>query len=302
MELINITSYGDGSEDSMVQILVPHDASYSQFALEFPDLLNDILKAIETDEETFRKFVTIEQDKFATEAADLLARKIVEGFQGRIRVQVIKVVIPRAILDMNRIEEKALWHIFDHEKHPALTKRLLDFYRTSYKELKKIVQQSNVLIDLHTMCPTDPWEKILLNPHNVEEFNKSWRHNPLKRRVTDLITHQSVGEIVDRLGDMEIIEKVEQAFKMHGIEHKRSATFQLTNIHLGTEWAQLARSYFNIDITKDWGAKESTNDESFDVSSITYDESKMSKIVSVIGDAIINVVKERLSKTKVLVN
>ncbi|MGE3278356.1 MAG: hypothetical protein AB7J40_00925 [Candidatus Altimarinota bacterium] len=302
MNPLHVTRYGKGPDEGAINILVPHDASYDQFAFEYPDLLNEMLDAVKVDEETYKKFLTIEQDVFATEAAELLAKNIVGHFQGGIRVQVIKIMIPRGILDMNRIEERALWKTFDHEQHSYLKKRLLSMYRIAYREIKKKIMQAGMVIDLHTMSPTNPRRVIEVNPDNLKDFIKSWDINPDNPRKIDIITSQTIGDETRSLGDKVVIKAVCKALKDHGIEHEQSGTFRLSNIHLGTEWAELAKSYFNIDLTKDWGSKVPVDHEGFDISKLDYDETKLAGLMHVIGGAIAEVINQRLSDPKLLVH
>jgi len=302
METVEIKSLKGISSQPPVKILVPHDASVKEFSYYLPDIYRELKDAVEVDEKTLQKFLTIEQDVFATEAAEQLARNIHQAFRGVIRVEIIKVLLPRGIVDMNRIRERAVWKLFDHEEHSYLKKELERLYQITYVKLQKAIRGTGILIDLHTMSPTDPWETIELHHQNVEAFINSWRHNPQQRRKNDLITIAETPEGEIQMGDVEIIEAVGRAFENEGIAYGKSETYRLNGIHLGTQWASLVPSYFNIDLTKDHGSKETVDAKNFDISELTYDEKKLERVTTALANAIGEVVKRRLSDPKVLVH
>src|SRR5690606_14663564 len=256
----------------------------------------------EDTEEKLQKLLTIEQDLFATEAANQIAAKLLEETAGKIRVEVIKVLIPRLLVDMNRIEAKAFPNVVSYDDHPHILRGLQTIYRSARLALLRRLRGANILLDLHTMSPTDPWESMVLSPENREEFMKTWHPNPDKPRVNDIITRRRDSQGNEHpLGDPALVNALKQRFESSNIRHGFSRTFELTDEFLGPFWAQQVASYVNLDLTKDYGSKEQVTDKKFDLSGLTFDAERLKKITNPIGLAIADVVKHRSTERKVVV-
>lgn len=339
MEPLDIRSFGTKKEKPDVTILVPHDGSIDDLSKRYPDIYREIVQAMEPPlralepkkdgkkkkaqieryeaeelekerhqknreqtEEKLRKLLTIEQDVFATEAAHQIATVLLGATAGKVRVEVIKVLIPRLLVDMNRVEAKAFPNVISYEEHPHILRDLQIIYRSTRFALQRRLRGTNILIDLHTMSPTDPWEKVPLTPENTDAFMQTWQPNPAKPRLNDIITRRrdTLGN-QHPLGDPALISALKQQFEDASIPHGFSRTFELTDEFLGPFWAQQALSYVNLDLTKDNGSKEQVTDKKFDLSELTFHEEKLRKITNPIGLAIADVVKHRSTERKVVV-
>lgn len=285
--------YGHPKQKSDVTILVPHDGTFRDFQQAEPVLAQNLLDAIETDESTFRKLLVVEQDVFAFDAAELIAEDISRELPWA-RIEIVKVLVPRAILDMNRILRKAIWKIFDHERHPKIRKALDDLHFQISTELRESVKNAKMVIDLHSMSPTDPWEKIEVNPGNLDKFVESWRKNPEKRRKNDIINQRKdhTGK-VHPLGDPELIESVKTELEKFILPVSMSGTFQLNGDHLGSVWAGLARSYINIDFLKDNGSQQQLEDDDFDLSTLQLEVHRLARFTTPCSRGILKVLKAR---------
>jgi hypothetical protein len=290
--------YGHGhpKQKSDVTILVPHDGTFRDFQQAQPELARKLLGAIESDESTFRKLLAVEQDVFASDAAELIAEDISRELPWA-RIEVLKVLIPRAILDMNRIIRKAIWKVFDHDRHPDIRQALDMLHFEISTELRERIKGAKMVVDLHSMSPTDPWEKIEVNPGNLDKFVESWRKNPGKRRKNDIINQKKdhTGKIVP-LGDPELIESVKTELEKFVLPVSMSGTFQLSGDHLGPVWAGMAKSYINIDFLKDNGSQQQLDDDDFDLSTLELETQRLARFTTPCARGILKVLKARSKK------
>jgi len=300
MEILRVSKFGDKKKPA-VKILIPHDGSFEEFSHSEPVITETLMNAMEEEESVIRRFMVIEQDLFATKLGELVGKQLIEICDG-IHVQVLQVMIPRGVVELNRVKEHAIWNYFDHEEHSHLVKNLHRIYEITFRQIKALLMDAEVLIDLHTMSPTGPWKEMKMSPGKMHEWNENWKNNPSKKRKNDLIGYKEQDGITTPLGDREILQSLQKSFSKAKIPYDVSGTYKLNGVHLGSLWEKTVPSYLNIDITKDNGSKEKPEKKGFDIAELTYDDLKLMHISKAIAEGVGSVLKQRLSESKVLIH
>lgn len=213
--------YGPRTHKPHVVLLCPHDADASAF-LHFN---KEIVDACEVDRQTLLHFCAVERDAGSSQLAEMVGEMLAEhGFH----TKVIKVTTPRGIVDANRIPEKAIRHIFDHEKHAELKEKLLKLHSHIIHDIQEAlakVRKGGVYIDIHTMSPFDPStnegpaEAVIESPDTVVGYIQKYTHPTGDKRPLDIITSSVVGdEEIDYITSPTLSELLFEHFNKRNIE------------------------------------------------------------------------------------
>lgn len=188
-------------------IYVPHGGRIEDFLAQNPELLaNSWLTP-----EQLRDICHMEADAGTRELGEKLTHMLTtQGF----RVALMEVLVPREVVDVNRISECAIHPTFDHTTHPKLKNKLANYYDQVIEERKRLIRSlkpDGKMIELHSMRPfdtdTDGKPPPFLSESDAQAYYQS-RINALKadgaehRRTHCLVTKyegESYPHLKDRL-------------------------------------------------------------------------------------------------------
>lgn len=228
-----LTHYGSSNPSAeRITLVSQHDGPSNPFLQAFPE----VIKGCPADEETLRKFLSIERDTGANELSHQTAKQI-QDTNSKIMVVVFEVLYPRGILDSNRrdfanwptpepinpLREEtciAVRNIFDPKKTERSFIRTIriinaDTIAKLLEMVKETRQSEGFFADLHTMGPREPnaqaspSHRISETPDNIPDYNDAWT-NPSKllgERAVDIITRDTDDRIVTHATLARILRK-----------------------------------------------------------------------------------------------
>ena len=144
---------GDTSEAGPLDFLIytPHSGRIEDFLKQHPELLENswLTRQQLTD------ICDMEADTGTRELGEKLAHMLAtQGF----RVALTEVLVPREVVDVNRISECTIHPTFDLIQHLELKNKLADYYNQVIAERKRLIRSlkpGGKMIELHSMRPFD---------------------------------------------------------------------------------------------------------------------------------------------------
>ena len=196
LEPVTIQKFGPKDAQQRIMLLVPHDAPVEPFLKAYPEYEEAC-----PSKGALRELAESQRDVGALELARVLKDEILKT---REKIQVILCIgnTPRTIIDLNRItnnapkeEANSIWYNFEFDDHPDLYAELADIHERGINiirnSVKNMLNEGDILIELHTMGPYTPPTHPRPNPHNLQEIVDLWvkkvYHEGLRK--IDFITH-----------------------------------------------------------------------------------------------------------------
>ena len=221
-----------------VLILCVHDGDHQNFIKEHPEFIN----LYKNNYELFIKYLYLERDNGASELAKALQKNLESQ---KIDVELINIQdIPRGIIDLNRIEEKAIREVFDFKEKPELYKTLLKIYFEKIEIIKKSLEnlpEDGVFIDIHTMIDFTPKQSVLVHPGSDAIRNYIDAHtnimNFAEKRDIEFLTAE-LGK--DSIANNRVHRNLHNSFKKNNINTVDNIPYWLIE---GTMTAEYMKKY-----------------------------------------------------------
>ncbi len=250
---ISTTTTG-GDIQNTICILLPHDGSPDPFLRAHPEYL----KAC-PQREHIRTLIEIHRDKGTSILADHIEDEVLKKTE-KYRIQILKVLVPRMVIDLNRVKpQDAIRHTFDHQIHRDLFRKLQSIHSQIFKELNKNIsqlQEGDILLDLHSMGPCNaPF--VELTPNSTKKTIDTWSQEyPGQKREIDIIDAYNSGNDENKAyGDSVLNHFLEKELNDHDYGSKRGVPYNAIPWLVGNYWNQVAKLngviYGAIDIPKD---------------------------------------------------
>jgi len=304
-QLLETVSIGDASEAPHLIIHCPHGATVDDIITRDPALWDQLVKAAEASglsEHDLREFINIEADVFSFELAHALAEKIRHEIQD-IRIQIIKVCVPRALVDMNRNEDHCLGKVFHFDEYPELVKRLKDIHQEIFEGLQTAfvslegcpgIEPSGTLFEIHTMGPVTPID-VPISPETLHERLRIWKQMGGEPRQIDIIDEMEEDGKRWFFSDKEICDELQQAFRERAV---RNLPYWGRPYLLSYHWSQLVDSHVVLDFPKHELSRERLDgDERYPIENLTMDEHKVHKVSETLARVLVPILRRRMRVT-----
>ena len=299
-------SQREQEQDPHLILHCPHAASLQDFKTTTPDLWEEIRQASlasGVQEQDLIDYINIEADIFSAEVAEAVARLLQKNIAG-IRVRVLKICIPRALLDMNRKREHSLGRVFDHQRYAAVSQHLLQLHDQAYRKIKQHlsrleaspdIEPSGTLFEVHTMGPVTPLH-IPVSPENLKERVRIWKDMGGEPRQIDIIDETEEDGRRWVFGDQDLSKALLYEFGERAV---RNLPYWGRPELLSHEWAELVDSHLVIDIPKHELSREQLDhpERRYPIESLTIDHHKVQEVAQRIASGLGNVLEQRLRVT-----
>lgn len=225
----------DSNSDLDAVILDPH--GYDGFkghpdGTEFFEVFEDFLKVCVLTREQLENLCASESDRFAPEISEEIAKKLaLNGY----RIALVKILLPRELIDANRVEERAIKWLFDHDKNKAWVTNFTNLYQQAITKEEKVLQQlapHGKLLAVHTMRQFNikPGYEYMMEPPQDLESVEQWQEYYLRKikflESPEMQTQDREHCVLTRLGqegpeitDPILTQAVIDRFKDKGIKH-----------------------------------------------------------------------------------
>lgn len=239
-------------------IYVPHDGRIEGFLDHHPELSQSSWLT----PEQLRDICNMEADRGTRELGEKLAHMLAaQGF----RVALMEVLVPREVVDVNRIPECALHPTFDRAKYPKLKETLMAYYEHVIAERKRLIKslgKHGKWLDLHSMRPFE----TAMDGKPPPPLDDSSAPSYYKRRIdalnADGVAHsrnhclvttykgQKYATLIDRLlADPVLLDALKTILNKHKIDFN-DQTYAFFDHVLGVFEPELYSNGLLIDIDK----------------------------------------------------
>jgi hypothetical protein len=291
-EFVKRTVYGNkAAARTDVVLISPHDGEWRPFFELYPELLT----ICPARKETLETFLKIEEDFGASELVAEIAKYIGKA-SNNLRIDIIEILLPRSVIDGNRVTEKAVRHIFNHHDHSDLVHVFQELHRGVVNTIQNYLKElspGGIVIDVHTMAPYDPnksnkataTEAISETPDNLPLYIDGYinRRKYGQRRVLDLITQTADKET---LADLKLAEILEKSLQKYQFTTKRNDPYPYSEYTLSTRYVRQYQG-IAIDIPKDYLSIRKAEEEGFDLANLEIDFYKLNILAEAIGTAVV---------------
>lgn len=288
-DYLQIIRFGPTKGKADIIITCLHDDDGVEFLKEYPEILECILP---DDREYFKDYLELDRDKGSFELSKSIAKLLSQADRS---VLVLKVNVPRAIVDCNRVQyEDVFRKIWDPEQvDQKLHKKLEAIYEEVVAFIKSEVEGVPFLIDVHTMAPYTPvhpgeaqFQFVIEKPGQLDDYINTYlearKRGGLKRPI-DLLTRDMQG---NSHVDQDLVNRLANRLRSDGFECGIDDPYSLFSEEriFSTQLLNLCSSGICIDIPKDLLAKQS---DPLDLIHFELDESKIDKLASVISEGLV---------------
>lgn len=286
MDYLKITPYGptDDLENLDYILLDQHGDNGSTLLLNHPEIRQCIYDY--DDQEVFSDYLRIEQDIGATELTKAIAEEL-----KTVRGAIVRVLLPRGIIDMNRKGKNAIRNIFDLNKYGKFgaVSNMIEGVKWIYEETSEEIDDilgklspSGVLVDIHTMSPYDV-PVIKESPETLKEYISTYGHTPESHeRDVCLITEQEDGEII---ADLDLYRSFITRLITGNIPHRKNQPYNLAP-HTAAKDRALKIPAMFIDVPKDLVTKEQSYDSDYNPANLTVDMHKVVALAKIFASAV----------------
>jgi len=285
-----LLTYSPGAENKPLDAFVyaPHGGDFDRF-MEMNPYFKDKFW-LESD--MLREICVMEGDQFtpglAYKATGVLAAMGLD-------VAVMEVLVPREILDMNRVLEDAIKPTFDYERQVDIRK----WFELGYEQMAKIrddhidrLKPTGKLLDVHTMRPgptpidLKPSPRIpslseragveVIQPGPIETFYVE-RIEALKKqneittpRSHCLVAHygDETRSVFDMVADPLVVTTMERLFKIYNIPYNESEVYYFLDHMVGHKKPYRYEQGILVDFVKTAFCNETLGDD-FDLLNLT---------------------------------
>lgn len=316
-----LTPYGSSDSNAKrITLISQHDGPADAFLQAFPE----IIKGCPADEETLRKFLSIERDTGASSLAHQIAKQIQET-NTEIMVVVFEVLYPRGILDSNR-RDFAKWpapeainplreetciavrNIFDPEKTERKfiqTIRIInaDTIAKLLETIKETRQSKGLFADLHSMGPREPnaqaspSHRLSESPYDLGAYNDAWT-NPaklLEERSSDIITRDTDDRIVT---DPTLARILRKNLQRAGIPVAFNKPYRTAPGILSTKLLETCPGLLT-DIPKHYLAKGNANEVAKNLWNLELDSQKIERLAEIYAATLLQVLENSKNSFKI---
>ncbi|MFH1430081.1 MAG: hypothetical protein ABIG71_00985 [Candidatus Uhrbacteria bacterium] len=286
------TLYGSERNDETPNVILtcPHDGGPEAFLGDYPI----ITRVCPADLGTLMRYLAVERDTGASALAHRIASLIAN--QTDHRAAVIEVLLPRGIVDGNRVTGCAIRNVFHHHAHSDLTAQLRELHTQVLQLASSYVSElepNGILLDIHTMAPYTPfWDQesatmaVKETPDALSQYVDVWinpthRH---KRRMLDVVTRCDDDNIL--IADSVLRDACMRQLTNHDIAWRENDPYFTSN-HIVTTNFMRAHRAIALDVPKDYLSELNAEDDEFDPTALTIDNTKLSRIAQALADAAI---------------
>lgn len=256
----------------------------------FLDHHPEIIEASAVDEQTLRRYVTLEQDFGSMELSQAIAKKVID-MMSEARVQIINITHPRGLIEPQRRDfDQAFKPIFDRNKFPQAAQKLASIHHTTQEVLHHELQQNRAryLLDNHTMAPYSPVEPIILSPDAVTirkymEGHAEAVNHPKQRRPFDVILGRSEGP---QWAHPSLTRNLIQGLTEHQIVHATNTPYATREGMLSDYLLQTGKTLL-VDVPKDLLTTFAAEDPRFDLFDPELSSHQIDHMATIFAEAIV---------------
>lgn len=216
IDVVKVTSYGSENRKADCVFLAQHDGGPEQL---IPRINGSLIDAPEVVDE----YMEVNRDVGSAELAHVSAMEAVR-ISNDLRVLVVEALVPREIIDPNRIKEYAVRNVLNPEGSQEAVGLLLRIHEKIVTVMNELLygllKNKGIFVDIHTMSPFSPENYLDEEAGRLTEFIDLWT-NPARqksgRRSLDLIT-EIPGERL--IADPVLVRNFSAALEANNVDKK----------------------------------------------------------------------------------
>lgn len=291
IDVVRVTSYGPKDRKPDCVFLAQHDGSADQ-------LLPRIQGSLIDEPEVVDRYIEVNRDVGSGVLAHFSAMEATR-ISNDLRFLVVEALVPREIIDPNRISECAVRNVLNPEGSQEVVGLLLRIHEKIVNFINEILYRllhnKGVFVDVHTMSPFSPENYNDEEAGNLKEFIDLWT-NPARqkpeRRAIDLIT-EIPGERL--ISNPVLIRNFSAGLAGAGIKKKENDPYPRPGYPARKVLSTLRLldiPGLAVDVTKDTLSKAKVDDPDWDLGRIKLDSLKVQNLAKIFAAAVVESLQE----------
>ncbi len=278
---VKTESLGDTTREKPDVVLVcQHDGDAKAFLERYPQLL----KAYADEPETLHQFLELERDIGSGLLAEETAKALLEISEGAIRIDLVKVEVPRGVIDSNRLPEDMcdpgdnpsgvhmgpIRNIFDHSEHTDLIREFTEIHRKIVNKIRTAIQNlsdDGLFLDIHAMWDNDVVKKegetIQESPglEGLREYIEKIMKPGGRERALNILTRFEGQPHIAHMGLVKELERLFEELEKEGIKVDRNIPYSYLGFSTCSQIAlDRPKQGASIDVPTKYLAKDGQSD------------------------------------------